>query len=191
MCRRLAQGSAGGDLNSIISAQDCTKNSQNKISPSFRKLVSAFNWKDSFRSLFPTKPQYSRYFSNDHQGEGASRIDRSYHWGEIYVHSAEYLSISFSDHLGLKLSYILPAKLDRCLTPQTKPSYKIPPSVVSDDLFQTRLVESMTVWLQVKEQGADLLMWWQLIVKKGVKLLAQVRGREIIKIKKDGPTKPI
>ena len=116
MSRRLAQGAVGGDLNCVVVAQDCTSNFQGKVSPSFRKLVSAFNWSDSFCVLYPKRGQFSRYFSNVHQGEGASHIDRSYHWGNIKGSKAEYMSISFSDHLSLKLSYILPSKLDRCLS---------------------------------------------------------------------------
>ena len=180
MCRRLEQGAAGGDFNCVISPIDCTKNFQNKVSPSLRKLVSAFNWKDSYRTLFPKKPHVSRYYSNK-QGEGASRIDRSYHGGPMRAHSATYISLSFSDHLALKVSYILPSKLDRCITPQTKPSYKIPPNVVTDSVFQTGLSESMLGWQQIKAEGVDLLMWWQLIVKKGIKEIAQVRGKELKK----------
>ena len=95
------------------------------------------------------------------------------------THGAEYISVSFSDHLALKVSYLLPSKLDRCLTPQTKPAYKIPPTVVTDLIFQTRLSEAMLGWQQVKSEGVDLLMWWQLIVKKGIKQIALVRGKEL------------
>ena len=115
--------------------------------------------------------QASRYYSNI-QGEGASRIDRSYHWGPMKTFGAEYISVSFSDHLALKVSYIIPSKLDRGLTPQTKPAYKIPPNVVTDRLFQTRLTESMIGWEQIKSEG---------VVKKGIKQIAQVRGKELKK----------
>ena len=77
------------------------------------------------------------------------------------------------------MSYVLPSRLDRCLTPQTKPSYKIPPNVVKDELFQTHLKDSMIGWLQVKADGADLLTWWEYLVKGGVIQLAQARGKEI------------
>ena len=82
----------------LSAASDSTKNPQSKMSPSFKNLVNAFAWKDSYRYLHPKAKQYSRYYINDHQGEGASRIDRSYHWGSLEVQQAEYLSISFSDH---------------------------------------------------------------------------------------------
>ena len=72
-----------------------------------------------------------------------SRIDRSYHWGSLEVQQAEYLSISFSDHLSLKASYLLPSPLDGQLPPKASPSYKIAPNVVEDKVFMTRLGEAM------------------------------------------------
>ena len=39
----------------------------------------------------------------------------------------------------------------------------------------------MLGWQQIKSEGVDLLMWWQLIVKKGIKQIAQVRGKELKK----------
>ena len=55
----------------IISLSDSTKNPQNHH-PS-KNLVNAFTWKDSFQCLHPKAMQYSRYYSNDHHGEGALR----------------------------------------------------------------------------------------------------------------------
>ena len=37
----------------------------------------------------------------------------------------------------------------------------------------------MTGWFQVKADGADLLMWWEYLVKGGVRQLAQARGKEL------------
>ena len=79
MVRRLAQGAAGGDFNSIVSLSDSNKNPQSKVSPLCRNLVRAFSWTDSFRVLQPRALQYSRHNRNIHHGDGASRIDRSYH----------------------------------------------------------------------------------------------------------------
>ena len=56
MVRRLAQGAAGGDLNSIIALNDSTRNPQTKVSPSCRNLVRALEWSDSFRALYPRPP---------------------------------------------------------------------------------------------------------------------------------------
>ena len=71
MTRRLAQGAVGGDLNCIISALDSSSDPQRKMSPSFRTLVSAFTWTDSYRAIAPRTRQYSRYYRNVHKGEGA------------------------------------------------------------------------------------------------------------------------
>ena len=37
----------------------------------------------------------------------------------------------------------------------------------------------MTGWLQVKADGADLLTWWEYLVKGGIRQLAQTRGKEL------------
>ena len=151
MVRRLAQGAAGGDFNSIISLSDSNKKPQSKVSPSCRNLVRAFSWTDSFRVLQPRALQYSRHNRNIHHGDGASRIDRSYHWGELQVAEASYHSISFSDHFCLKVHYKLPHQLDRHLAPLNKPAFKISPTVINDETFRLRLE-----WLQVKEDKVEV-----------------------------------
>ena len=183
MVRRLAQGAIGGDLNSIISPLDSNPNPQSKISPSCKNLVRAFSWTDSFRAVQPRGTQLSRYNRADQQGEGASRIDRSYHWGEIQVVEACYNSISFSDHLGLKVHYKLPNKLDQHLAPPSRPAFKISPTIVNDATFRHRLELSMQGWLKVKEDGAEVLLWWEYLVKGGIKNLAITRSKELKKKK--------
>jgi exonuclease III len=42
------------------------------------KLVDTFNMKDSFRILHPKSPSFSHFYNTIHQGEGATRLDRSY-----------------------------------------------------------------------------------------------------------------
>ena len=136
-------------------------------------------WSDSYRTLHPRAEQFSRYQSSN--SEGATRIDRAYQWGELKVSEAAYHSISFSDHLSLKISYLLPHDLDRHLTPQTKPSCKIPPGVVKDDIFQTRLRTAMAEWMRVKDSGANIITWWQHMVKGGITFLAKERSKELKK----------
>ena len=72
----------GGDLNCIIDKKDATRNPEQKMSPCFKRLVSAFSWLDSYRSLHPDQQVFSRYYNNDHHGDGATRIDRMYHVGD-------------------------------------------------------------------------------------------------------------
>ena len=179
MLHQLPQGATGGDFNSIIIISDSKKNSQSKMSPSCRNLVNAFSWIDSFGRLHPKTIQFSRYQNTD--ADGATRIDRSYQGGDIIAKESQYHSISFCDHLCLRVSYDLPHKLDRHLAPYSKPSYKISPSVVKDDIFKDRLRSSMQEWLRVKEAGADLMVWWDSMFKSAVKNLAIQHGKEMKK----------
>ena len=93
----------------IIDSKDATTHPSAKMSPSFKKLVQVFKWKDSYRSLHPSAEQFSRYYGSI-RGEGATRIDRSYHYGEIQISSAIYLPLAFSDHHTNVVTAVLPLK---------------------------------------------------------------------------------
>ena len=54
-------GCAGGDLNCILNKNDATKNQENKISPSLKKLEKTFSWEDSYRILHLNSKSFSRY----------------------------------------------------------------------------------------------------------------------------------
>ena len=95
-----------------------------------KRLVSTFNWKDSFRILHPDIKTYSRYYSHDRTGVGASRIDRCYHWGDLVVKDAKYISLAFSDHLGMVVSFSLPDKMTKILSPKSRPFFRTSPDVV-------------------------------------------------------------
>ena len=76
-------GCWGGDMNCITKSEDCTHNSESKMSPSLKRLISTFSLVDSYRSLYPDTVSYSRYYTRGGGEVGASRIDRSYHWGKL------------------------------------------------------------------------------------------------------------
>ena len=76
-------GCVGGDWNAIIENNDATKNASQKQSKCLKRLVKNFSWVDSYRHLYPNTLQYSRYYDNSVHGEGASRLDRNYHFGNI------------------------------------------------------------------------------------------------------------
>ena len=63
-----------GDMNCITKAEDCTHNSESKMSPSLKRIISCFSLVDSFRSLNPLSVSYSRYYSRGGGEVGASRI---------------------------------------------------------------------------------------------------------------------
>ena len=173
-------GCIGGDLNSIIEKIDATNHPAAKLSQSFKRLSDTFHWKDSYRSLYPTTKQFSHYYGNS-RAEGATRIDRCYHFGEIRILQAAYLPLAFSDHHALVVKIILPNPFSRLLCPKQDYAFRIKAEVVNDIVFRNRLKEAMLFWQSIRSFGLDLLVWWENIVKPGIKKLAQKRSREILK----------
>ena len=60
-----------------------------------------------------------------------------------------------------------------------KPLFKIPPSVAKDEIFKQRLKTKLIDWNIVKNSGIDVPIWWEYMVKTGIKELARERGLEI------------
>ena len=172
-------GFVGGDLNSITEKADATHNPESKISPSMKRLVKTFKWTDSYRILHPQSKVFSRHYRHDRTGEGASRIDRCYHWGDIAPTESRYVSLAFSDHFGLLTSFSLPDQMSRLLNPRSRPFFRTRPEVVVDRDFIESLEEKMSEWKAVKDQGVDVLIWWEKLVKPGIRRLAITRGKEM------------
>ena len=78
-------GCVGGDWNCIVETRDATKNASSKQSKSLKRLINNFAWVDSYRKLHPGGQHFSRYYDNSVHGEGASRIDRMYHFGPLLI----------------------------------------------------------------------------------------------------------
>ena len=177
-------GCLGGDLNMIISKCDATINPEAKMSPTFKRLVHSFNWVDSFRELHPHALQFSRYYSNT-RGKGASRFDRCYHYGDIKIIKAFYHPLSFSDHYAHVVTIQLPDPFVRLLSPRAPPSFRIKAEVVQDAVFCEHLADAMSSCQEVRFFGLEVLPWWELLVKPGMKKLAQKRARELNKEKNE------
>ena len=122
LTNRKSSGCLGGDFNMIIDSRDATNHASAKMSPTFKRVVQTFQWKDSFRSINKTTAQFSRYYGSS-RGEGATRIDRCYHYGDLSVSTASYLPLAFSDHHAHVVKIILPNPFSRLLCPKgTTPS---------------------------------------------------------------------
>ena len=113
------------------------------------------------------------------QHQGATRIDRSYNWGEVTVNEAKYEPVAFSDHMTYIVSLRVPNLPLSLLSPRSRPLFKVKPEVICDKLFQERLAESMTDWMEIRAAGLDVLTWWEIVVKPGVKKLAVQRSKEL------------
>ena len=176
-----SSGMIGGDWNSIISKEDCTRHPEAKMSPCLKRVVKTFSWQDSFRFLHANDKSFSRFYSNERHGDGATRIDRSYFFGDVVPTEAKYVSVAFSDHLSYIVTLKLPSPLATILSPKSRPLFKTKPEIVKDKVFQARLANSMKEWEAVKQFGVPTLTWWEVLVKPGIKKLAIERGKEINK----------
>ena len=180
-----SSGIISGDFNCIIEKQDATRNPENKISPSLKRLCKAFSWTDSFRKLFPLSQCFSRYYDSDRFGEGATRIDRTYHYGDIIVKEAQYVGAAFSDHLSLVTKFAVSGKFDRLMSPKSRPLFKANPDIVKDQIFKDRL---QALFIQLREVkvnlNLDILTWWEDFVKPNIKKLLIARGKEVSKEKR-------
>ena len=85
----MTTGVIGGDWNNIVSKDDCTRYPEAKMSPCLKRIVNTFSWKDAFRILHPHDLVFSRYYSTDRSGSGATRIDRCYIYGKLHVSTAQ------------------------------------------------------------------------------------------------------
>ena len=157
-------GCWGGDLNCITESKDCTSNPGAKKSPSMSRLTRAFSHIDSFRSIHPDVQEFSRFYTHTDGTVQASRIDRSYHWGNCSIQEAEYRSVAFSDHFSFIVKVSLPG-LDIITSPQSRHLFKTSPEVICDKVFKERLAREMVEWKKVKERGLSILPWWEIVVK--------------------------
>ena len=158
-------GCCGGDFNCITKKNDATINPKSKMSRSLERHIKLKDLQDSYRVVCPKAETYSRYYANT-RAEGASRIDRCYHYGGLKVKDAKYLPIAFSDHLAHVVQFILPAPLSKLLSPKSRQTFKLRAEVIKDQIFKERLKEAMVSWNRVRgfQDGSDsllgILYWW-------------------------------
>ena len=184
LINRKDNGCIGGDWNCITEDFDATKNHAQKRSPSLKRVINTFSWSDSYRQLHKNKIIYSRYYANNLHGNGATRIDRQYSWGkDIQIVSAIYTSVAFSDHLAQIYTMTTPASIHKLMSPKHKPLFKSKPEVITDTIFKERLASKLVEWEQVREAGANIIPWWELLVKPGIKKLLIERGKEMSHLK--------
>ena len=178
LVNRQGSGCAGGDFNCITNKQDATNYPEQKMSPCLKRLISAFDWNDSFRSLHPTTTIFSRYYES-RGTSGASRIDRQYHWGDISPLHAEYSALAFSDHSAHTVRVKVPNQLSVMCSPRSKPQFKIREEVARDKVFHESVKVAMEEWEQVRVEGLPVLAWWEMLVKPGIRKIAIERSKEI------------
>jgi len=169
-------GLFGGDMNSIVDKKDALNYPEQKMSKCFKKLINLYKMNDTFRHIYPHSKQFSRYYVWKGK-EGATRIDRCYSWGNIRVQEAEYIAVSFSDHLAHVITFDTSSSQSK-KSNRKKSLYKIKHFVIEDDIFQNNVRISFPEWIILKD-GLSPTFWWENIVKPGIKSIALSREKEI------------
>ena len=95
------------------------------------------------------------------------------------VLEVKYVGLAFSDHQGLIVKIKLPETKSKLLCPRSRPQFKAKPEVVKDKVFNNRLKDKFADWAEVRQAGLNLMPWWDLIVKPGIKRLLIERGKEL------------
>ena len=179
------RGLAGGDWNTITAPIDCTNLPEQKTSPNLKRLIKISKWSDTFRSLHPKKVAYSHFYSRQMSGcglsQGASRLDRSYSWGQVATISSTYLGAGFSDHLLHKVELSVSSSLFPA-EPVFKPYFKINPETAKDPAFKEKVRLITKEWEATKSR-LPLLRWWDLL-KRDLRRAAKEISLEKKKAKK-------
>ena len=150
--------------------------SSRMLGKAFKKLINLYKMSDTFRHIYPHSKQFSRYYVWKGK-EGATRIDRCYSWGNIRVQEAEYLVVSFSDHLAHVITFDTSTLKDQNNN-RKRSLYKIKHFIIEDHIFQNKFRDSFLEWLVLKD-GLSPTFWWENIVKPGIKDIALSREKEI------------
>ena len=144
-----------------------------KVSPSLKRLISTFGWKDTCVSL-NIKDQFTRYYITDGVAN-ASRLDRSYTFGTVSPINCSAVALPFSDHLG----FINEIDLGDTIIPEvprTKPLFKSKPWVIQDRDFISKHEHFLPIWKRSLEGRVDILLWWDVVFKNRLKMLMIEHG---------------
>ena len=58
-------------------------------------------------------------------------------------------------------------------------SFKVRNNVACDLSFKQSISNEMVAWKEIKSSGLDILTWWELVVKPGIRNIAITRDKEI------------
>lgn len=173
------KGLIGGDFNCITHPADCTHHPETKMSPNLKKVSSILRWKDTYRLLHPKTTTYSHFYNRQMTGtgltQGASRLDRSYQWGDLKTVSSEYIGAAFSDHM-FHLVKLECSEASEAAEEHFKPYFKISPEIARDEEFHERVKQIVQDWQKSKDH-IPLLIYWDLL-KKDIRQAAKQISRE-------------
>ena len=180
LVKRCCSGYAGGDWNCIIDKKDATSHESAKMSPSLSRVCKTFSWFDCHRIVHPSSEDFSHYYKVG-GSVNATRIDRQYSWGNLEVINSKYIPLAFTDHFGLLSQNKVPFILLYKNIPRHPSSFKISNEISRDPFFIQQVSQSVSEWKKILSNGLDILKWWDLVVKPGLRRIAVQRNRQLRK----------
>ena len=78
----------------------------------------------------------------------------------------------------------VPSLSTQHVSPRGSPFLKIRDEVACDKIFQERVREAMENWKVIRSDSLDVLTWWELVVKPGLRQIGLSRGKELKKEQK-------
>ena len=116
------------------------------MSPSLKRLVNVFGFRDTFRYIEPNTRQYSRCYSKQSITEGATRLDRIYISNKLEPTFKRHNTISILDHLSFEVKFNINEDLQKLLAPKPKISFKIKQKIIDSEDFQETIAEKLSLW---------------------------------------------
>ena len=99
------------------------------------------------------------------------------------------IPVVFSEHFTHIITFEVHDMVRKILSPKIISRIKLRVEIIMDNIFKERLKGKMAVWERVRdfqdENTSGSLMWWEKLVKPGIKKLALERNREINKEKRE------
>ena len=155
----------GGDFNCVLAKTDCTGNFN--YSRALHALIRGLDLID----MWETAPE-RRIFTH-YTRQGATRLDRIYATSNLRGRKCgiETVLAAFTDHLAVILRITLDASTIRRGTGYWKMNIALAQNIS----LQEKLRQQWIRWKQQRKYFPNIVMWWERVVKKQIRLLLFIR----------------
>jgi exonuclease III len=158
----------GGDFNCVLSKTDCTGNFN--YSRALHALIRGLDLID----MWETAPE-RRIFTH-YTRQGVTRLDRIYATSNLRGKKCgiETVLAAFTDHLAVILRITLDANTIRRGTGY----WKMNIALAQNMALQEKLRQQWIRWKQQRKYFPNIVMWWERVVKKQIRLFFIREGTE-------------
>jgi len=155
----------GGDFNCVLAKTDCKGNSN--YSRALHVLIRGLDLTDT-RENAPDRRIFTHYTR-----QGATRLDRIYATSNLRGRKCgiEAVLAPFTDDLAVILRITLDVNIIRLCTGYWKMNLALAQNIS----LQEKLRQQWISWKQQRKYFPNIVMWWERVVKKQIRLLLFIR----------------